>query len=332
MLTLFAISLLRPEVRYYKNGVVINPTKLFASRKEEGEAKEVTKTCIHPKEESGSDSGSDEEFIIQPIRELKFEKLAGKDQPEAYLPRCVPTGHFVKPTETSNVFLKIEKGKTCFMMIKSHQFYDVQVALKAGVWSSTSHGNKILQAAYEEFVVKRGGNVYLFFSVNKSGHICAFAELVSSKLDSVPDIWLEKQKYTGCFLVRFLLVKNIPMNNFIDMVNEEGLPIKRCRDTDTIGFEEGMIMAKTCLEHFTASSLLLESPPVDFSSEWNSLPSNTKPEAVDDLKEEHKSPGYLKPKSVALVNPDYTTEDFKTPDKQTKVKVVGSTENALVVS
>ena len=60
-------------------------------------------------------------------------------------------------------------------------------------------------------------------------------------------------------------MKNVPMNTFSEMVNKEGLPIKRCRDTDTIGFDEGMIMTRACLEHFTASSLLLENPSVDFS-------------------------------------------------------------------
>lgn len=157
-------------------------------------------------------------------------------------------------------------GKTLFMMIKSHQYYDIQMAIKAGVWSSTSHGNKVLEAAYEEYVNKRKGNIYLFFSVNKSGHICAFGELMSKKLDSVPDIWLEKQKYSGCFIIRFLQVKNVPMNNFADLHNSEGMPMKRCRDTDVIEYEEGMIMTRTIFDSVIVSSLLLDKNFVDFKT------------------------------------------------------------------
>jgi hypothetical protein len=256
LFTIFSISLLKPEISYYKNGVLINPTKLLLVNADSVAPKEVCRIQRHESEDS------DDDFIFGTVEVDNIDTQVQDVDP--FVARNIPTCHFVKPSESENIFLRFDKSKTCFLMIKSHQFYDVQVALKAGVWSSTAIGNKVLESVYQEYVVNRGGNVYLFFSVNKSGHICAFAELVSSKISDVPDIWLEKQKYTGCFLVRFILVKSIPMNSFSHLKNCEGLPIRRCRDTDMIDFEEGMFMAKTCLDLYPTSSILLDNEQVDF--------------------------------------------------------------------
>lgn len=45
-------------------------------------------------------------------------------------------------------------------------------------------------------------------------------------------------------MIRFLVVKEIPMNNFKHMTNAVGKEMRRSRDTDSIGFDEGVYMAK----------------------------------------------------------------------------------------
>lgn len=102
--------------------------------------------------------------------------------------------------------------------------------------------------------------MYLFFSANGTGHISAFGELISNKkrLSDLPDIWYEKNRYKDCFMVRFLIVKEVPMNNFIHLKNLEGKEMRRCRDTSKIGFQNGLFMAKTCIEWKTTNSLLVD--------------------------------------------------------------------------
>jgi hypothetical protein len=55
----------------------------------------------------------------------------------------------------------------CFV-IKSFTEDDVHKSIKYNVWSSTQSGNRRLDQAYRD-ASSKGGPVYLFFSVNKSG-------------------------------------------------------------------------------------------------------------------------------------------------------------------
>ena len=152
-------------------------------------------------------SESDEdEFILGTMENLSLDK--DTLPPEAFVPRNIPSCFFSKPNEANNIFLKIEPDNTQFVMIKSDNFYDVQIAIKIGMWSSTAYGNKSLSSLYQKYGPSSNGNIYLFFSVNGSGHICAVGEMKSDLLENneVPKIWLEKHKYSGCFMVRFILV------------------------------------------------------------------------------------------------------------------------------
>ena len=314
LMTIYAISLLKPEIKYFDKGVLIDPSKLFSTRLEDSQPKLIERRLHSPSTQEDTDS--EEEFKIGTVEDNKLDdpmqvghsEITEDDLIEPFVPRDIPTCHFVQ-TDSSQIFLKMERANTCFLMIKSHQSYDVQMGINAGVWSSTVNGNKELQAAYHEFVTLRGGNVYLFFSVNKSGHICAFGELVSQKIDSVPDIWLEKQKYTGSFLVRFILVKDVPMNNFLHLCNAEGLPMKRCRDTDEIGFDEGLFMVNTCLSHFPCSSMLKDSKQVDFKylqNEAESLYVKRLEESKISVQEEFKT---------SVKSASYHTPQKSNPDK-----------------
>lgn len=63
-------------------------------------------------------------------------------------------------------------------MIKSYTEDDVHKSLKYEIWSSTDPGNKRLDKAFKETGGR--GPIYLFFSVNASGHFCGMAEMMTA--------------------------------------------------------------------------------------------------------------------------------------------------------
>lgn len=64
-----------------------------------------------------------------------------------------------------------------FFVIKSYTEEDVHKSLKYEIWSSTDPGNKRLDKAFRENGTR--GPIYLFFSVNTSGHFCGMAEMLT---------------------------------------------------------------------------------------------------------------------------------------------------------
>lgn len=65
----------------------------------------------------------------------------------------------------------IDKDSAKFFVIKSYSEDDVHKSIKYNVWSSTTHGNKKLQSAYEDsrrIAAGRSGGcpIFLFFSVS----------------------------------------------------------------------------------------------------------------------------------------------------------------------
>ena len=64
-----------------------------------------------------------------------------------------------------------------YFVIKSYTEDDVHKSLKYEIWSSTDPGNKRLDKAFKE--VGGRGPIYLFFSVNASGHFCGMAEMLT---------------------------------------------------------------------------------------------------------------------------------------------------------
>ena len=272
----YQISLLRPYYEYYTNGILVNPTKLMMNKShlppsviisdkasDTRVATEVPKDTEserlrNPNFSGSSDSNSDSDsdwFEITTVSPSKKSKGVID-----YVPRDIPTCHFTKSDDCNNIFMRMESRSTCFMMIKSNTIQDFYTAIKASIWTSTSRGNNILNTAYKEYCQHKGGNVYLFFSCNGTGHISAFGELTSGiqKNKKLPEIWAESNRYRNYFKIRFILVKEIPMKNFLHLTNEEGMEMRRCRDTDKINYESGLFMAKVCLETLTANSLLHE--------------------------------------------------------------------------
>lgn len=102
-------------------------------------------------------------------------------------------------------------------------------SLKYEIWSSTDPGNKRLDKAFKETAGR--GPIYLFFSVNASGHFCGVAEMltpvsnwrcdhVEMSSDCCPQVDYSRSstvwasdKWKGVFKVRWIFVRDIPNPN-----------------------------------------------------------------------------------------------------------------------
>lgn len=115
-------------------------------------------------------------------------------------------------------------------MIKSYTEDDVHKSLKYEIWSSTDPGNKRLDKAFKD--TGNRGPIYLFFSVNASGHFCGVAEMMTAvsfrsrcsrisadkscfeQVDYTRSstVWAS-DKWKGVFKVRWIFVRDIPNAN-----------------------------------------------------------------------------------------------------------------------
>ncbi|XP_021889487.1 YTH domain-containing family protein 3-like [Carica papaya] len=150
-----------------------------------------------------------------------------------------------------------------FFVIKSYSEDDVHKSIKYNVWSSTPHGNKKLQSAYEDaekFAIGKpaGCPIFLFFSVNASGQFCGVAEMVGP-VDFHKDMhFWQQDKWSGSFPVKWHFIKDVPNTNFrhIILENNENKPVTNSRDTQEIMYEQGQEMMKIFKDHRAKTSLL----------------------------------------------------------------------------
>lgn len=131
-----------------------------------------------------------------------------------------------------------------FFVIKSYSEDDVYRSIKYNIWCSTEHGNRRLDSAYS-----KGDSsvpVYLFFSVNGSGHFCGMAEMISRvDYDRKIDLW-SQDKWRGCFQVNWIYVKDVPNSLLrnIKLENNDNKPVTNSRDTQEIPFDKGKQVLK----------------------------------------------------------------------------------------
>ncbi|XP_078161322.1 uncharacterized protein LOC144556760 isoform X2 [Carex rostrata] len=154
---------------------------------------------------------------------------------------------------------------TCarFFVIKSYSEDDVHKSIKYGVWSSTPNGNKKLSSAYEEaqrISVNNGVKcpIFLFFSVNTSGHFCGVAEMVGPvDFDKNMDIW-QQDKWPGCFPVKWHIIKDVANNTLrhILLENNEYKPVTHSRDTQEVPFTSGIPILKIFKSHAFLNSIM----------------------------------------------------------------------------
>jgi len=142
-------------------------------------------------------------------------------------------------------------------VIKSYTEDDVQKSLKYEIWSSTDPGNKRLDKAFKENAGR--GPIYLFFSVNASGHFCGMAEMLTPvDYTRSSTVWTS-DKWKGVFKVRWIFVRDIPNANLrhIRLHNtQERKPVTNSRDTQELPPDAGQEMLRIFHSHPARTSLL----------------------------------------------------------------------------
>ena len=126
-----------------------------------------------------------------------------------------------------------------FFVIKSYSEDDIHRSIKYKIWCSTEHGNKRLDSAFREREGK--GPIFLFFSVNGSGHFCGIAQMISHvDYNSTSNVWAQ-DKWKGQFRVKWIYVKDVPNNplRHIRLENNENKPVTNSRDTQEVPYEKG---------------------------------------------------------------------------------------------
>ena len=143
-----------------------------------------------------------------------------------------------------------------FFVIKSYSEDDIHRSIKYSVWCSTEIGNKKLDAAFKSLNGK--GPVYLFFSVNASGHFCGLAEM-KTVLDysTQAGVW-QQDKWKGRFDVKWIFIKDVPNATFRHIIIEsnEGKPVTQSRDSQEVPYEQGKEMLKLLFNHNSKTSML----------------------------------------------------------------------------
>lgn len=131
-----------------------------------------------------------------------------------------------------------------YFIIKSYSEDDIHRSIKYGIWCSTEHGNKRLDMAYRDQEGK--GPVYLFFSVNGSGHFCGMAQMMSEvDYNATSNVWAQ-DKWKGEFKVKWIYVKDVPNSQLrhIRLENNENKPVTNSRDTQEVPAEKGRQVLK----------------------------------------------------------------------------------------
>ena len=136
-----------------------------------------------------------------------------------------------------------------FFVIKSFTEEDIHKSMKYGVWSSSKYGNNILNQAYNNTKINNAGNVYLFFSCNKSRRYCGVAKMTSTVDESkIFELWTQDNKWPGLFNVEWIFIKDVPLKEFnkivIQMNTGEIRPVPHARDAQEIPFNCAKIMMK----------------------------------------------------------------------------------------
>ncbi|KAI4985429.1 hypothetical protein ZWY2020_018059 [Hordeum vulgare] len=144
-----------------------------------------------------------------------------------------------------------------FFIIKSYSEDDVHKSIKYNVWASTPNGNKKLDSAYVE-AKSVNSPVFLLFSVNTSGQFVGLAEMVGQvDFDKTVEHW-QQDKWTGCFPVKWHIVKDIPNNLLKHIILEynENKPVTNSRDTQEVKLEQGLQVLKIFKDHVSKTSIL----------------------------------------------------------------------------
>jgi len=128
--------------------------------------------------------------------------------------------------------------------MRSNNDDDVQKAIKYSIWTSTPSNNQKLSDAWEQ----RGNrDVYLFYSVVKSGQFVGVARLLSGLTQEDFAYWWQPFKWKNYFKVEWLFIKDIPYKAFDNLNNMSDMPVIRSKDTTEVDWNQ---TGKTMLQIF----------------------------------------------------------------------------------
>lgn len=169
-----------------------------------------------------------------------------------------------------------------YFVIKSYTEDDVHKSLKYEIWASTEKGNQRLDRAWRESAGR--GPIYLFFSVNASGHFCGMAQMLTPvDMSTSANVWAvggcfrfyclwkhaltdllladfffyrarsqQDGKWKGTFKVRWIYVKDLPNNQLrhIRLTNTpEVKPVTQSRDTQELTAAAGTEVLRIMAEY-----------------------------------------------------------------------------------
>ncbi|CAD6907824.1 unnamed protein product [Tilletia laevis] len=163
-----------------------------------------------------------------------------------------------------------------YFVIKSFTEDDVYKCLKYEIWASTDKGNQRLDRAFRENSRGPGdapdgnghgsgkatgpGPIFLFFSVNASGHFCGMAQMLSPvDYNTSSNVWAQDGKWKGTFNVRWIFVKDLPNGQLrhIRLTNTpEVKSVTQSRDTQELPREAGEEVLRILAEYQARTSLL----------------------------------------------------------------------------
>jgi len=186
-----------------------------------------------------------------PYRVSRLNGLSKKPETSAVVQQ-LQAEHDYNPSEFDTA-----PSSARFFVIKSYSEEDIHRSIKYGIWCSTEYGNKRLDAAYRE---QEGvGPLYLFFSVNGSGHFCGMAEMASAvDFQTSPGIWAQ-DKWKGQLKVRWIYVKDVPNSQLrhIRLENNENKPVTNSRDTQEVPPDKGILVLNV-IHHFRHTTSIFD--------------------------------------------------------------------------
>ncbi|GAA5915657.1 hypothetical protein JCM8208_005908 [Rhodotorula glutinis] len=144
-----------------------------------------------------------------------------------------------------------------FFVIKSYTEEDVHKSLKYEIWASTDLGNKRLDRAFRESADK--GPIYLFFSVNASGHFAGMAQMLTPVDYSMSSNVWASDKWKGVLKVRWIYIKDVPLSalRHIRLNNTpENKPVTSSRDTQEVPYDAGLEVLRIIAGYQSRTSLL----------------------------------------------------------------------------
>ena len=161
-----------------------------------------------------------------------------------------------------------------FFIIKSYSEDDIHRSIKYSIWCSTEHGNKRLDNAYREREGK--GPVFLFFSVNGSGHFCGMAQMMSPvDYHANSSVWAQ-DKWKGQFEVKWIYVKDVPNSQLrhIRLENNENKPVTNSRDTQEVPPEKGKQVLRILHQYRHTTSIFDDFSHYEKRQEEEPIPPN----------------------------------------------------------